>query len=126
VFATGNSFGGFMTNRLGFARASRLRAIAPAAGGLAPHDCGGRPMAALVVHASNDSSVDFAEGQAAHAMWMTAARCRQTTQPFGEGPCVLHDGCAPEAPVGFCVHRRGHTFPPFATAAIWSFFDRQR
>jgi hypothetical protein len=113
-----------MTNRLGFARASRLRGIAPAAGGLNPHDCNGPPLAALIIHARNDRVVDFAEGQAALAMWSKAAGCRASTHPMGQGPCVLGDGCA--TPVGFCEHRQGHAFPDFGAAAIWSFFEALR
>jgi polyhydroxybutyrate depolymerase len=123
VFATGHSGGGWMTNRLGFLRRSRLRGIAPAAGGLSPGDCASPPLATLVVHASNDPSVPFADGMAAHDMWAKAAGCGSGSRPMGIGPCVLHEGCNPETPVGLCEHDQNHAYPAFASQAIWSFFD---
>jgi poly(3-hydroxybutyrate) depolymerase len=128
VFATGHSFGGWMTNRLGFARGSRLRGIAPSAGGLSPRDCGGRPLAAMVLHARNDPTVAFAEGKAAHAMWAKAAGCRPGMRtPGGRvGPCAAHEGCAAEAPVWMCEHDQLHAWPDFGAAAVWTFFEGLR
>jgi len=127
VFATGHSFGGWMTNRLGYARGSRLRGIAPSAGGLSPGDCGGRPLAAMILHARNDGTVNFVEGEAAHAMWSKAAGCRADTKPAdAAGPCVAHEGCVPEAPVWLCAHGQYHSWPTFGASAIWAFFERLR
>jgi poly(3-hydroxybutyrate) depolymerase len=127
VFSTGHSFGGWMTNRIGFLRGSRLRGIAPGAGGLSPGDCGARPLATMIIHATNDPTVSFQDGAAAEHMWSTAAGCRATTNPVpGAWPCVAHDGCAPRAPVLLCAHREYHSWPPFAAPAIWAFFDGLR
>jgi polyhydroxybutyrate depolymerase len=126
VFATGHSAGGMMTNRLGFARTSRLRGIAPSAGAISPGNCGSRPLAVMIVHGTKDQSIPFAEAEAADHMWSTAAGCRASTHPLAATRCVAHDGCPAGAPVLRCSHTGGHGWPPFAAAAIWDFFDGLR
>jgi polyhydroxybutyrate depolymerase len=126
VFATGHSAGGWMTNRLGFTRTSRLRGIAPVAGAISPGNCGAHPLAAMIIHGWDDVAIRFAEGKAAEHMWSTAAGCRGTTHGVAGWPCVAHDGCAAAAPVLLCPHDRAHAWPPFAAPAIWAFFDGLR
>lgn len=124
VFSTGHSFGGYMTNTLGCLRSSVLRAIAPVAGGLGGGACPGKPLAAWLAHAMNDGTVPFAQGEAARARWAQASGCASTSQPAQPPPCVAFDGCAPEAPVLWCVHAQNHAWPPFAGSGIWQFFSR--
>jgi polyhydroxybutyrate depolymerase len=126
VFATGHSAGGWMTNRLGFTRTSRLRGIAPVAGAISPGNCGALPLATMIVHGRNDAGIPFVEGEAAERMWGTAAGCRSSTHRVNGSFCQAHDGCAPGAPVLLCPHGLGHAWPPFASAEIWQFFDGLR
>jgi hypothetical protein len=80
----------------------------------------------MIVHGTNDRSIPFAEGEAAEHMWSVAAGCRATTHPVPGTTCVAHDGCLPDAPVLRCPHDRGHSWPPFAAAAIWRFVEGLR
>lgn len=103
-----------------------LRA-APRAAEPVPGDCGARPLATMIIHATNDPTVPFGDGAAAEHMWSTAAGCPATTNPVpGAWPCVAHDGCASRAPVLLCAHREYHSWPSFAAPAIWAFFDGLR
>jgi polyhydroxybutyrate depolymerase len=121
VFSMGHSFGGYMTNTLGCLRGAALRGIAPVAGGLPGLMCGTKPLPAWLTHGNNDPVVMFAEGEKARDHWRTVAGCGQTTQPVEPAGCVAYDGCA--APVQWCVHQRMHSWPPFASSAIWKFFE---
>ena len=122
VFSTGHSFGGYMTNTLGCQRAKVLRAIAPVAGGLAGGACQATPLPAWIAHASNDGVVPFAQGEAARDQWTGASGCATTSHAVMPTPCVAFDSCRADAPVIWCVHTGNHAWPPFAGAAIWSFF----
>jgi polyhydroxybutyrate depolymerase len=122
VFSTGHSFGGYMTNTLGCLRGTVLRAIAPVAGGLpAALKCGDKALPAWLTHASNDPVVAFTEGEGARDHWRQQAGCAATTMPVEPAGCVAFDAC--KAPVHWCVHQRMHDWPPFASAAIWKFFQ---
>ena len=123
VFSTGHSFGGYMTNTLGCLRGQVFRAIAPVAGGLpmSTSACGDRALPAWLTHGSNDPVVPFAQGEGARDHWRQQAGCAETSQPVEPAGCVRYDGC--QVPVEWCVHQRMHSWPPFASAAIWKFFD---
>jgi len=127
VYATGHSFGGYMSHALGCERGTLLRAIAPVAGGLPSGGCaGGAALAVWGAHGSNDNVVPFSAGEAARAHWKAAAGCSDTIAPAAVGPCVVHQGCGESTPVHWCVHDLGHRWPAFAGAAIWQFFSSLR
>jgi hypothetical protein len=53
-------------------------------------------------------------------------RCGVTWTPVAPSPwCVSYDGCAVGAPLIWCQHvgLGGHVWPPFASSAVWQFFD---
>jgi polyhydroxybutyrate depolymerase len=120
VFSTGHSFGGYMTHTLGCLRPDLLRGIAPVAGGLTARGCG-KAVPTWLAHASNDPIVAFKVGEAARDHWRSAAGCAEASRPVEPAGCVTYDRCA--VPVRWCVHDQRHSWPPFASAAIWRFFD---
>jgi poly(3-hydroxybutyrate) depolymerase len=120
-FSTGHSFGGYMTNTVGCARASLLRGIAPVAGGGPWGACDPAPLSALVIHGSNDTTVDPAEGQASLDYWRSHASCSDASQPIEPAGCVEYPGCV-AGRVLFCSHDEGHNWPALAPAAVWGFF----
>jgi poly(3-hydroxybutyrate) depolymerase len=123
VFATGHSFGGYMSNTLGCQRTTVLRAIAPVAGGVAAGGCMAAALPAWIAHASNDGVVPFGQGEAARDLWIRANGCSATTShPVEPDPCVAFDGCGAGGAVTWCVHTGNHAWPGFAGAAIWAFF----
>ena len=124
VFSTGHSFGGYMTNTLGCLRGGVLRAIAPVAGGLVTTGCETRAMPAWLTHAMNDPVVPFMAGEGARDHWKMTAGCTEASHPVEPAGCVAYDGCS--APVQWCVHQAMHAWPPFASAAIWKFFEGLR
>ena len=124
VFSTGHSFGGYMSNSLGCYRADVLSAIAPVAGGPVTWfgGCSGS-VAALVVHGTGDSVVEFAQGQAAVNQWHSANSCSDASVPSASGSCVAYEGC--ERDVHWCEHDGGHEWPSFTAGAVWDFFEAQ-
>lgn len=127
VFATGHSFGGYMSNALGCFRASTLRAIAPVAGGPPLDACEDDTVAAWLAHGQTDGIVPFFLGELARDSLVQRNGCEATTAPVEPDPCVAHDGCADGMPVVWCAHQEttlsGHMWPRFAGAAIWAFFE---
>ena len=121
VFATGFSYGGYMTNVLGCGRGGVVRAIAPLSGAGPFGPCYGAPVAALVIHGRDDVTIELADGEASRDHWRAVARCAMTTHAV-EGPCVAYDGCLAAAPVRWCAFDGGHLIPDFAAPAIWAFF----
>lgn len=121
VFSTGHSFGGYMSNALGCARASELRAIAPVAGGGPWGACDTTPLSALVIHGSNDPTVDPSEGQGSLTWWRQQAGCSGESVATTPAGCVDYQGCT-GVRVGFCTHEEGHSWPALAPEAVWGFF----
>lgn len=123
VFATGHSYGGYMSNLLGCARPDVLRGIAPASGGLLTGNCGG-PVAAWLVHGDADGTVPQSEGLAARDHWRTVNGCLATSTATGVGDCVRYDGCSDGHPVEWCSFSGGHyPLPGYTQQAIWDFFQ---
>ncbi|MEJ7729562.1 MAG: Ricin and poly(3-hydroxybutyrate) depolymerase fusion [Polyangiaceae bacterium] len=122
VFATGHSFGGYMSNTLGCARSSVLRAIAPVAGG-GPFGGGCDPgsLSAWLAHGTNDPTVDIAQGESSRDHWLDHASCSSSSQPATPEGCVEYDGCSMERVV-WCTHDEGHNWPDLAPDGIWGFF----
>jgi poly(3-hydroxybutyrate) depolymerase len=123
VFSTGHSFGGYMSNALGCARSTVLRAIAPVAGG-GPFGgaCDPGSLSAWLAHGTNDTIVLFAEGESSRDHWLEHAGCASASQPTTPEGCVEYDGCAMERVV-WCTHGEGHDWPDLAPEGIWGFFS---
>lgn len=122
IFSTGHSFGGFMSNTMGCARADVLRAIAPVAGG-GPfsNQCSG-PIAAWLAHGDPDPTVPFTDGEASRDHWLAENGCDAITSPVDPAPCQTYASCQAGMGVTWCVHDMQHNWPNFAGAGIWGFF----
>jgi polyhydroxybutyrate depolymerase len=127
VFASGHSFGGYMSNALGCFRASVLRAIAPVAGGPPLDVCEDDTVAGWMAHGVSDGIVPFVLGELARDSLLDRNGCEATTTAVEPAPCVAYDDCAADMPVVWCAHEEtelsGHMWPRFAGPAIWAFFD---
>jgi polyhydroxybutyrate depolymerase len=128
VFSVGMSYGGIMSNTLGCQMGDVFRAIAPMSG--SGPGFGGRgaacmgQVAAWMSHGNTDTVVAFSQGQASRDTWARNNHCQMTTAPVEPSPCVAYQGCDPGHPVTWCEFDGGHTIPPFASAAIWTFFSQ--
>jgi poly(3-hydroxybutyrate) depolymerase len=127
VFATGHSFGGYMSNAVGCYRGDGLRAIAPVAGGPPLTDDCVDSVAAWIAHGTADPTVPIAQGEATRDLWVAHNGCSTRSEPIDPAPCVAYLDCEPEYPVVWCAHDEaglldGHDWPTFAGDAIWSFF----
>lgn len=122
VFATGHSYGGFMSNRLGCQRGDVLAGIGPVAGG-GPYDgtCDG-PVPAIIVHGDPDPVVAYATGVASRDRWLNENGCSPSTTSVGDGG-VEYTDCSSGAHVQWWVHDQGHSWPDFAEQVIWAFFS---
>ena len=123
VFATGHSFGGYMTNALGCHRADVLNAIAPVAGGPPSFGTCKGPIAAWITHGSADNTVPLSEGTKTRDTWLNMNGCESAASAISPSPCVAHAGCVRD--VHWCEHPGGHDWPSFAGTAIWNFFSSQ-
>ncbi len=125
IFATGHSYGGYMSNLVGCARGDVVRAIAPVSGGLlgGTGACKGA-VAAWIAHGDADTTVNQSEGIAARDYWRGVDGCASTSQPTTPSPCVAYDGCAAGKPVTWCSFAGGHyPLPAFIKQGIWGFFE---
>ncbi len=129
VFATGHSYGGYMTNRLGCSRGDVLRAVAPVAGGPpfgggSSSECAGE-VAAFLVHGTYDPTVEIEQGQTALARYTSANGCLESSVAVTPAPCVAFDGCTGDLAVTWCEHdtpeEDAHNWPDFAGEGIWGF-----
>lgn len=122
IFATGHSFGGYMTNLVGCQRGDIVKAVAPVSGGTIGGVCRG-PVAAWLAHGDNDPTVPQSEGIAARDQWRQTNGCGTTTVPTSEPDCQSYEGCPADAPVTWCSFSGGHyPLPAYTRAAIWEFF----
>jgi polyhydroxybutyrate depolymerase len=122
VFSVGMSYGGIMSNTLGCQMGDVFRAIAPMSGsGPSRAMCVGQ-VAVWQSHGDNDTVVPTASGLASRDSWVKANHCQMQTVAVDPSPCVAYTGCDADSPVTFCEFSGGHTVPPFAAAAIWTFF----
>jgi poly(3-hydroxybutyrate) depolymerase len=128
VYATGHSFGGWMSNTLGCLRADVLAAIAPVAGGGPLEACSGT-VAAWIAHGEDDPIVFTSLGEGSRDHWVAANGCDAASAPTDPPPCAAYEGCDAGLEVVWCLHTEGeagqltrHLWPSFAGAAIWAFF----
>lgn len=123
IFATGHSFGGYMSNLVGCSRGTVVRAIAPVSGGLLGGTCD-RPVAAWIAHGDNDTVVEQSQSISARDRWRIANSCAATSAPTEPSPCVSYDGCSAGHAVTWCSFAGGHyPLPGFIRPAIWAFFE---
>jgi poly(3-hydroxybutyrate) depolymerase len=122
IFATGHSYGGFMSNRLGCQRGDVLAGIGPVAGG-GPYDgtCDG-PVPAVIIHGDPDPVVAFATGVASRDRWLNENGCSTAAAPLGDGGMEYTD-CSSGAHIQWWVHDQGHAWPDFAETVVWEFFS---
>ncbi len=129
IFATGHSYGGYMTHRLACSRGDVLRAIGSVAGGPpfgggSNAECVGN-VDALLVHGTFDPTVDVSQGIIVRDRFLEANGCGATTEPASPSPCVTYDGCT-EGSVSWCEHdtpeAQAHNWPSFAAEGIWQLF----
>ncbi|RMG96321.1 MAG: Ricin and poly(3-hydroxybutyrate) depolymerase fusion [Deltaproteobacteria bacterium] len=128
IFSTGHSFGAFMSNTLGCARAGTVRALGAVAGGGPYFGCTG-PVAAWIAHGMSDTTVPFSQGEGSRDFWVGENGCSDTTVPLDDPSlCVEYQDCMRGFPVVFCPHDEpdlgGHGWPAWAGPAIWDFFAR--
>ena len=125
VFATGHSFGAYMTNALGCYRPGVFAAIAPVAGG-GPFATCPAPTPAVVVHGTQDMIVPFILGQWTRDDWLRTNGCG-IGSPIGpfDPPCVV--AYCSKAPVVWCAHSDpgffGHGWPAFVAPVVWKVFS---
>jgi polyhydroxybutyrate depolymerase len=153
VFVTGFSNGGYMTNQLARWRAGVVKAAAPQSGGppagstdsdypTAPYCVGVTgAVPTLIVHGTNDGTVDFSLGQQAASYWDMANGCAKAssdcssssntlvtppvtpTTATSPNPCVTSTGCMSGEPVISCfISGMGHQIWSAAPTAIWALF----
>ncbi len=123
VFATGHSFGGYMTNLVGCLRGDVVRAIAPVSGGFVASGACKGPVAAWLAHGDRDGTVPQSEGLAARDRWLASNGCAATSKPVSPGQCVSYDGCTANHPVVWCSFAGDHfPLPDYTRPAIWDFF----
>lgn len=123
-FAAGYSSGSFMTHLLACVRGAELRGVASIAGGQTGSGCTGN-VAALLIHDSDDGTVNISASIGARDQYLAANGCDATTTPFDPSPCVSYDGCDPGLPVVWCQtagqdHSRQDEL---AAPAFWNFFS---
>ena len=125
-FATGYSSGAFMTHRLGCARGDMLRGIASIAGGQADADCSG-PVAALIIHDENDSTVNIGASIGARDDHLARNGCdaMAATTPVEPAPCQAYAGCDDGLPVVWCqTTGQDHSRQDgLAAPAFWGFLS---
>lgn len=137
VFVAGFSNGAYMANQLACRRGDRIRAIASHGGG-GPYEaaggayddqgqllCGGKPVAALIVHGLADGTVSPSEGDKSVEHWTHANHCRGGGAPIAPAGCTALRGC--DNGVLSCrVPGLGHHVWPEGRRLTWAFFDAQR
>jgi poly(3-hydroxybutyrate) depolymerase len=122
-FVAGYSSGSFMTHLLGCSRGALLTGVASIAGGQTGQGCTG-PVAALLIHDSDDQTVNISASIGARDQYLAANHCASTTQPFDPDPCQQYDGCDAGFPVVWCqTAGHGHDRQDaLAAPAFWNFF----
>ncbi|MBX3220708.1 MAG: hypothetical protein KF795_09325 [Labilithrix sp.] len=138
VFGTGWSGGGFFVSQTACRFGGVFRAIAIHAGG-APDEsadpaakkdadgffvCPGGPLAVLVVHGLDDTTVSPDSGEFAAAHWAHVDGCGAELSDATPSPCKDYKGCPAATPVRVCrVPGVGHPMWKEGHAASWAFFE---
>lgn len=123
IFAAGKSNGAFMVNALACYRPDLLRGIASVGGG-GPQTSrcpGTSPIAVMIIHGSADRTVPLRSAQWTREYWLWRDKYTGAqTKPTTPAPCLTYPGTL--APVLWCQHQDGHTWPTWAGPAMVDFF----
>jgi hypothetical protein len=117
VFMGGYSSGAWLSALISCNRASKVRGVGFAAGGLQlNHDPCTGPVAGLITRGVNDNGTPLAQADAARDSLITRNGCTMNTMPwlpgetaFDTSSCVEYQGCMPGYPVVWCPTPGGHT-----------------
>jgi polyhydroxybutyrate depolymerase len=129
VFASGFSAGADFAETVGCCRASTLRAVAPASGGLYADvsQCTTPAPAFRLTSGTQDvyfNQFDFANGvayfQGANHCAYSASLASGAGNP-SPSPCLQYNGCS--SPVVWCNYSMPHQLPPTWAADTWAFFS---
>jgi len=124
LFATGFSMGAIMTINVGCNISSTFRAIAAMSGEIMTTCPDTKPIPYWSSHGMSDPTIPFTMGEAARDTYLQRDHCgTQTSAPDANG-CLAYQGCDAADPVVWCPFDGVHQPPPFAGAAIWSFFSK--
>lgn len=124
VYATGFSWGGWMSNAVGCAMGDRLAGMVSAGGG-GPEGAASSCASTLpvsIVHGSNDGAEPQSSGIASRDFWKKKNGCSETTVPVGTHGCVAYTGCT--KPVVWCSHTDGHSTPSWWLEDSWKGFGK--
>jgi polyhydroxybutyrate depolymerase len=131
VFVAGFSIGAVMTDRVGCEFADRVAAIAIDSGSPWSDTCQpAKPVSALIMHGTADSTFDYADAQALAARWRLVDACPGdpvTSQLGSSATAETSDGCEAGTAVEFVTIPGGiHAWftHPDATELAWQFFAK--
>jgi polyhydroxybutyrate depolymerase len=132
VFVAGFSIGAVMADRVGCEFADRIAAVAIVAGMSWSDACHpSRPVSALIMHGTSDSTFKYALGQSLAERWRRVDDCPDgaTTRQLGPKAAVeTVDTCAAGSSVAFMTVDGGahewfyEPYAPDATELAWQFF----
>jgi polyhydroxybutyrate depolymerase len=125
IFAAGMSAGGVFTHWVGCVRSETFRAVAVTAGTDVRFDtsCCSGTMSAIMIHGMADTTITYAQGQAARNRLLATDGC-STTPVLLDANCTDYPGCRPGLAIEWCGHSGDHVIPPWAGGEVWSFFQR--
>jgi polyhydroxybutyrate depolymerase len=122
VFSTGFSNGGFFSALLGCALSDRIAAVAPVSGGPLRVDCApARGVPILIQHGRQDSLIPIDRARAARDDWLKVNQCAAATKQADGASCERWTACRAGAVVEYCEGDYAHTWPPDASARVWTF-----
>jgi poly(3-hydroxybutyrate) depolymerase len=124
VYATGFSWGGWMSNAVGCALGDRLAGMVSAGGG-GPEGQASSCASTLpvsIVHGSNDGAEPQSSGISSRDFWKKKNGCSDATVSVGTHGCVVYAGC--QKPVVWCSHTDGHSAPPWWLEDSWKGFGK--
>jgi polyhydroxybutyrate depolymerase len=136
VLGFGYSGGGFFVAQYACRFGSVFKAVSVNAGG-GPDEpqmgypkrdngcyiCPGGPIATVVTHGADDTTVTPDSGEFTAACFASANSCGDTSTATSPAPCELQDGCPTDKPVEHCiVPGVGHEPWQNAMSLAWAFF----
>jgi polyhydroxybutyrate depolymerase len=125
VFATGFSNGAFFSSLLGCVASDRIAAVAPVSGGPLGVACSpGRGVPILIQHGRQDPLIPIDWARTARDNWLQADRCSAAKKEADGPSCERWTTCRPGAVVEYCEDDYPHTWPPQATARVWTFLQQ--
>lgn len=127
IYAVGFSYGGWAATQMASARPTIVRAIVSIAGGGPQGSTSGDPpVAAMLIHGTNDGLEPIASGMSSRDHFVKINGCTTTSSATTPAPCVSYAGCKPKKSVLWCAHDGVHQVPAFTAAGMWAFFNSAR